>query len=88
MLRISVLNDPEMTRLKLEGKLAHEWVEEAEKAWTALVRMAGSTELVVDLLLDEEAGAGAAALALVEEQGKVGALNRLVHVRIGEYDLR
>ena len=39
MLRITVLNDPEATRLKLEGKLAHEWVREAELAWAALGAM-------------------------------------------------
>jgi anti-anti-sigma regulatory factor len=49
MLRISVLNDPGTARLKLEGKLAHEWVSEAEKAWLALLEMDGSTRVVVDL---------------------------------------
>ena len=32
MLRISALNELGIIRLKLEGKLAHEWVEEARKA--------------------------------------------------------
>jgi anti-anti-sigma regulatory factor len=50
MLRISVLNEPQATRLKLEGKLAHEWVYEAEKAWIALGGITGRVELVVDLL--------------------------------------
>jgi len=50
MLRISVLNDPGITRLKLEGKLAHEWVSEAEKAWTAIGMLHADTEIVVDLL--------------------------------------
>ena len=50
MLRITVLNDPETTRLKLEGKLAHEWVHEAELAWASLGTMQGNKELVVDLL--------------------------------------
>jgi anti-anti-sigma regulatory factor len=50
MLRISVINDPGITRLKLEGKLAHEWVLEAEKAWAALAAMNGTTEIVVDLM--------------------------------------
>ena len=50
MLRISVLNDQGTTRLKLEGKLAHEWVHEAEKAWAALRAMSGGAEIVVDLL--------------------------------------
>lgn len=50
MLRISVVNDPGVTRLKLEGKLAHEWVREAERAWTALSGLNGSSEIVVDLM--------------------------------------
>jgi anti-anti-sigma regulatory factor len=44
------LNEPGITRLKLEGKLAHEWVGEAKKAWLALTEMNGNTEIVVDLL--------------------------------------
>ncbi len=47
MLRISIMNEPGTTRMKLEGKLAHEWVEEARNAWTALSN--GETELLVDL---------------------------------------
>jgi len=50
MLRISVLNTPGTTQKKLEGKLAHEWVQEAAKAWSALVAMNVSTTIVVDLL--------------------------------------
>jgi anti-anti-sigma regulatory factor len=50
MLRISVVNDPTTTRLKLEGKLAHEWVREAEKAWAAIGKMNGRIEIVVDLM--------------------------------------
>jgi anti-anti-sigma regulatory factor len=50
MLRISVLNEPGITRLKVEGKLAHEWVEEARKAWGTLGAMNGHTDVIVDLL--------------------------------------
>jgi outer membrane protein len=49
MLRISVLNDPSATRFKLEGKLAHEWVAEAEKAWIALQNISPASPVVVDL---------------------------------------
>ena len=49
MLRISVMNEPGITRMKLEGKLAHEWVDEARKAWTSLVEMAGAEAITVDL---------------------------------------
>ena len=49
MLRISVLNDPNVTRFKLEGKLAHEWVAVAEKAWNTLLNISPRGPLVVDL---------------------------------------
>lgn len=50
MLRISVMNEPGITRMKMEGKLAHEWVDEARNAWVELSKMNGETEIVVDLL--------------------------------------
>jgi anti-anti-sigma regulatory factor len=49
MLRISVLNGSQSARLKLEGKLAHDEVAEAQKAWTALTDIAGKKKVVVDL---------------------------------------
>jgi len=49
MLRITVLNDPEGTRFKLEGKLAQAWVREAEKAWVALSAINGKKKVIVDL---------------------------------------
>ena len=36
--------------MKLEGKLAHEWVDEARNAWVTLSKANGETEIVVDLL--------------------------------------
>ena len=50
MLRISVLCEPGITRMRLEGKLAHEWVTEARKTWAELLETGGDTEIVVDLL--------------------------------------
>lgn len=50
MLRISVLNDPETTRMKLEGKLAHEWVSELEKAWSVVAAVKRARKVIVDLL--------------------------------------
>ena len=49
MLRISVVNDTPTTRFKLEGKLAHEWVREAQRAWHALTTLQGEDSVVVDL---------------------------------------
>src|SRR5262245_58594174 len=50
MLRISVMNEAGITRMKLEGKLAHEWVDEARNAWAALSEVNVHKEIVVDLL--------------------------------------
>ena len=50
MLRISVMNEPGITRMKLEGKLAHEWVDEARNAWAGLPEANGEAGIVVDLL--------------------------------------
>ena len=50
MLRISVMNEPGIRRMKLEGKLAHEWMDEARKSWAELSEWRGETEIVVDLL--------------------------------------
>jgi anti-anti-sigma regulatory factor len=49
MLRINVEKGPLAVRLKLEGKLAHEWVAEAEKAWTSLNTLNSKKTVVVDL---------------------------------------
>jgi anti-anti-sigma regulatory factor len=49
MLRISVLNGPQSARLKLEGKLAHEWVAEAQKAWATLIDIAGKKKVILEL---------------------------------------
>ena len=50
MLRITVVNQPNRTRLKLEGKLAHEWVVETERAWAAVTALHKDEKLTVDLL--------------------------------------
>ena len=49
MLKISVESGPLTTRFKLEGKLAHEWVSEAEKTWSTLAALNGNKKIVVDL---------------------------------------
>jgi anti-anti-sigma regulatory factor len=49
MLRINIENGPLATRMKLEGKLAHEWVAEAENAWISLRISSGDKTVVVDL---------------------------------------
>jgi anti-anti-sigma regulatory factor len=70
MLRISVLNGSQSARLKLEGKLAHEWVMEAQKAWAALVDMAGKKKVIVDLAdISFVDGSGKELLSLVHQSG-------------------
>jgi|SRR5215469_6304052 len=50
MLRISITNEPGLTRFKLEGKLAHEWVHEAETAWAGLKSLNGKHKVLIDLV--------------------------------------
>jgi anti-anti-sigma regulatory factor len=50
MLRISVMSDMGVTRMKFEGKLAHEWVNEAKTAWESIRDMSTDSEIIVDLL--------------------------------------
>src|SRR5215470_3691539 len=60
MLRISITNEVGLTRFKLEGKLAHEWVHEAETAWSVLKSLNGKQKVVIDLVnvtFVDEAGA-------------------------------
>lgn len=49
MLRVTVLNDARGATFKMEGKLTHEWVTEAEKAWTAFSNTPQQERAFVDL---------------------------------------
>lgn len=49
MLRVTVRDDERGAAFKLEGKLAHEWVAEAEKAWTEFCGLPRHERVVVDL---------------------------------------
>ena len=48
----------------------------------------GSDELVIDRVLNEDAGAGAADLALIEEDAHLSAFERLIKVAVVEDDVR
>ena len=52
MLRLSIIDDSRSTTLRAEGKLAHEWVDEARRIWHVLREGDGShqRELVMDLV--------------------------------------
>ena len=49
MLRISVLSEPGISRIKLEGKLSQEWVDEAENTWSLLRKSTEGDAILVDL---------------------------------------
>ena len=49
MLRITVLHEARGTTFKMEGKLTHEWVAEAERSWTAFSNIPRNECVVVDL---------------------------------------
>jgi anti-anti-sigma regulatory factor len=88
MLRISITNEAGLTRFKLEGKLAHEWVHEAETAWSVLSSVNGRQKLLVDLVnvtfVDE---AGALLLARMRRQGaKLVGSGLLIAVLIEEIE--
>jgi len=71
ILKISIFEWTRETRFLLEGKLAHEWVHEAEKAWHSMEQARNGKHIVIDLcgvsfvdrageeLLEMAAGAGA-----------------------------
>jgi outer membrane protein len=49
MLRISIIDEPRSTTLKLEGKIAQEWVAELRNTWMALLETANNRKRIVDL---------------------------------------
>ena len=49
ILKISIFEWPRETRFLLEGKLAHEWVAEAEKAWKSIADASKRKHVVIDL---------------------------------------
>jgi anti-anti-sigma regulatory factor len=71
ILKVSIFEWTRETRFLLEGKLAHEWVLEAERAWQSIERAGNGKHVVIDLcgvsfvdrageqLLEKAAGAGA-----------------------------
>lgn len=70
MLRISVVDAPQTTRLKLEGKLAHEWVAEMETVWTVLMGTSSRKRVIVDLAdVSFVDGAGKELLSRIYESG-------------------
>jgi anti-anti-sigma regulatory factor len=48
-LRITVVDEPDATTMKLEGKIIGPWIAELDRAWRSLVASLGSRKLRVDL---------------------------------------
>ena len=49
ILKVSIFEWTRETRFLLEGKLAHEWVLEAERAWQSIERAGNGKHVVIDL---------------------------------------
>ena len=70
MLRISVEDEPQQVRLRLEGKLAGAWVKELEDAWRDATLTCNGRPLCLDLSAVEHVDqAGEYLLALVAWRG-------------------
>jgi anti-anti-sigma regulatory factor len=70
MLRITVQDEPEQVRLKLEGKLAGIWVNELEDAWREVESTRKGRPLWLDLSAVEHVDrAGKYLLALLARSG-------------------
>jgi anti-anti-sigma regulatory factor len=58
MLRITIHNDAEVTRLIIEGRLAGEWAKELERCWHQVKARPSSPRILVELrdvrFVDEE----------------------------------
>ena len=48
-MKITIHEGPDVTRMKLEGKVAGPWTSEFDRTWRALAPSLGSKKLVIDL---------------------------------------
>jgi hypothetical protein len=60
MLRITMVEEPDFTRFRLEGKLAGEWVKEFERCWICAKHMGPEAQFKIDL----------SGVSFVDEKGK------------------
>jgi anti-anti-sigma regulatory factor len=47
--RITINEGPEVTTMKLEGRIVEPWIDEVRRAWRSLAGSLGARKLVVDL---------------------------------------
>ncbi|MGO9865813.1 MAG: hypothetical protein ACLPLR_19585 [Terriglobales bacterium] len=60
MLRITVVEEPDFTRFRLEGKLASDWVTEFERCWICAKNIGPEAQFKIDL----------SGVSFVDEKGK------------------
>ncbi len=60
MLRITVVEESDSTRFRLDGKLAGEWVKEFERCWICAKNMGPEAQFKIDL----------SGVSFVDEKGK------------------
>lgn len=60
MLRITVVEEPDFTRFRLEGKLTGDWVKEFERCWICARNMGPEAQFKIDL----------SGVSFVDEKGK------------------
>ncbi len=60
MLRITVVEEPDFTRFRLEGKLTGDWVKEFERCWICAKHMGPEAKFRIDL----------SGVSFVDEKGK------------------
>jgi hypothetical protein len=70
MLRILTVEEPYSTTLKLEGRLVSDWIPEAHRAWSEVIRKLNGKKLTIDLFeLTFADDLGRELLSLMHEAG-------------------
>lgn len=70
MLRITIADEAQAVRIKLEGKLTGPWVTELERCWCTVAPLVRQRQVVIDLTeLDFVDSAGKCLLALLHTRG-------------------
>ncbi len=70
MLRITIADEAQAVRIKLEGKLTGPWVKELEECWCKVSPLVGQRQFVIDVNeLDFVDCAGKCLLALMHTRG-------------------
>jgi hypothetical protein len=86
MLRITVQEDRQSSKLVLEGRLAVPWIAEVDKAWSAVVRRRDGRRVVVDLsgVTSIEESAKALLRRMYEQGGELRSADLLTRAIVDE----